>query len=88
MESLKRDLELAGWEISEIVDLSNHCVRWYGDVLNKLSERHAELSMEFSKEELVQVGKTFDRLFQGVKSGSFGAVAIYARRHADVVSLI
>lgn len=80
MEPLKRDLQLTGWEISEIVDVSDHCVRWYGDVLNKLSERYTELSMEFSQDELEIIRKTLDRLFQGLKSGSFGAAAIYAHR--------
>lgn len=44
MEPFKRDLQLADWEISEIVDMSDHCVIWYGDILNKLSEQHTELS--------------------------------------------
>ncbi|MBP9692618.1 MAG: methyltransferase domain-containing protein [Alphaproteobacteria bacterium] len=82
-DQFKRDLKGAGWEILEVTDMTPHYIRWYKNLLIKLSAEVSLLKKEFSQEDLLKVKESFRLLLNRLKQGILGGIVIYARKQSD-----
>lgn len=80
LHQLQHDLKESGWEVLEIIDLSQHYLRWYRALIDKLSQHHLSLLEEFSAKEIAQVTTTFSTIIHWLDSSLLGGVVIYCRR--------
>lgn len=78
IDQITEQLQTAGWYVVKMYDLRVDFLRWYEEFLQKLADRHDELTAKYGKDVLATVRATFtyfhDQLMQGVLSG----ILIYA----------
>ena len=83
INQFKGDLGEAGWEILEVTDMTEHYIRWYQNLLIKLSKESPLLKKEFSQQDLSKVKETFTLLLNQLEQGILGGAVIYARKQSD-----
>lgn len=73
-------LDQAGWEILEETDLSQHFIRWYLDLLNKLDLRETIFLKKFSPELISKFYKVYADILKELNEQVLGGVVVYARK--------
>lgn len=81
IDSLKNWLKQTGWELIEIIDLSNQYDEWYTTLLEKLKSQKEDLLQEFSDQSYEKVLSTFSFLSSKIKNKEMGGSLIYAKLH-------
>ena len=80
LDSLPENLKISGWEVLEVVDLSQRYLTWYRNLLDKLLEERQTLSRQFSQADITRVQTTFSSLAERLENSSLGGVVIYCRK--------
>jgi SAM-dependent methyltransferase len=80
LSETKKQLQKAGWEIVEIIDLSSEFKRWYATFLDKLKKEKDSLKTHFPEEIITKVETTFQSILSQLESNQLGAVALYAKK--------
>jgi SAM-dependent methyltransferase len=80
LDSFQESLKASGWEVIEIVDLSEKYLIWYRNLLDKLAKEHHSLSQQFSQTDINRVHNTFSSLVEQLESASLGGTVIYCRK--------
>lgn len=80
LSEIKEDLKKSGWEVLEVVDLSNEYLFWYQSLLDKLAEERGRLTQKFSEADIVRVENTFTLLRSWLENMTLGGVVIYAKK--------
>lgn len=62
------------------MDLSDHYIAWYENLLDKLFKERSSLAQDFSQEDIERVGVTFNTLLKRLKEDSLGGTLIFARK--------
>jgi SAM-dependent methyltransferase len=88
LEDASKSLKVAGWDLIDIVDLSEQYDKWYAELLEKLKSQEANLLNEFTNRAYHKVLSTFSFLSNKIKSKEMGGSIIYAKhREAFKVDL-
>ena len=86
LNDIKKWLKETGWELIEIVDISNKYNEWYSSLLKNLQSQKDNLLNEFTNETYEKVLSTFSFLSNKIKSKEMGGSIIYAKNHETVKS--
>ncbi len=78
--TFQSDLIDAGWEVLEIMDLSDAYITWYENLLNTLSKEKDVLARDFSKEDIDKVEMIFGTMLKWLQDGSLGGSLIFAEK--------
>ncbi|MBI2707477.1 MAG: class I SAM-dependent methyltransferase [Proteobacteria bacterium] len=82
-EILQEELKQARWDVLDIIDMTSDYIRWYRELLKKLSTSSFLFEQEFSAQDVSKVRKTFTMLLSHLEQGIWGGAAIYARNQND-----
>lgn len=78
--SLHEWLNQAGWEVLEEMDLSQHFIRWYWALLNKLELRETTFLKQFSEETINKFYKVYADILKELNDQVIGGMVVYARK--------
>lgn len=77
---IQSSLKDTGWEMLEMIDMTEHYIRWYHDLLKKLDITEPDIQTAFQDEDLQKVKRVFSSLFELLKQGQLKGTLIYARK--------
>ncbi len=80
LKAFQEDLIGSGWEMLEVIDLSDKYIIWYENLLDKLFQERVSLAQNFSKEDIERVEFTFNRILKWLKEASLGGILIFAKK--------
>ncbi|NRB10078.1 MAG: methyltransferase domain-containing protein [Rickettsiaceae bacterium] len=81
MQKLKVLLRVIGWEVIEIVDVSDQYIKWCEDLLDTLyTKQELITTVSFSKEELDIIYKHYHHILEMLKQKKLGGVIIFAKK--------
>jgi len=80
---LQEDLKQAQWDVLDVIDMTSDYIRWYRELLKKLSTHTFDLRKEFSAQDISTVSQTFTMLLSYLEQGLLGGVTMYARKQND-----
>lgn len=86
LNDLKSWLQQTGWELIEIVDLSDKYEQWYSKLLDNLKSQKNDLLKEFTDNTYEKVLSTFSFLSSKIKNKEMGGSIIYAKHHEIFIS--
>jgi SAM-dependent methyltransferase len=84
--SLKTWLKQTGWELIEIIDLSDKYDEWYSKLLENLKLQKESLLKEFTDKTYEKVLSTFSFLSSKIKNKEMGGSIIYAKHNETLKS--
>lgn len=79
LTNVKGWLKEAGWELIEIVDISDKYKNWYSKFLKNLNNNKVSLLEEFTEDAFNKVSYTFSSLIKNIKNNKIGGCIVYAR---------
>lgn len=77
---LQEDLKQAQWDLLDITDMTSDYIRWYRELLKKLSTHAFDLRKEFSAQDVSTVSQIFTMLLSYLEQGILGGAVVYARK--------
>lgn len=78
--SLHEWLDQAGWEVLEETDLSQHFIKWYWILLNKLELREATFLKKFPTEIINKFYTVYADILRELNEQVIGGIVVYARK--------
>lgn len=70
----------AEWQLDQVVDLSDHFLRWYQTILNHLARSKKQLISQFNQAAFDKVYNRFQTLAQLLENKLLGGVIVYATK--------
>jgi len=83
IDTFQKDLELEGWGVLEITDLTSRYVIWYKNLLLKLAEKAPLLAQDFLEKDITTVREKFTFLLDQFERKVLSGTVIYAKKKGD-----
>lgn len=80
IKAMPNMLSLAGWQLDQVVDLTDHFLRWYQTILDHLARNKTQLIHQFSQTTFDKVHSRFQTLAQLLKDKILGGTIVYATK--------
>lgn len=80
LDQIQTQLDSQGWQLLDKIDVTEHYIRWYTDLINRLYQHQPAILELFNQDAFDTALQTYQRLLKHLEANQLAGVIIYAQK--------